>query len=40
MKTHFTDEGCFDFVRRLLPQAQSVLMQRHLEDGCEVYQAV
>jgi hypothetical protein len=35
MKTHFTDEDCLDFVRRLLPQAQSELIQQHLEDGCE-----
>jgi hypothetical protein len=35
MKKHFTDEDCLDFVRRLLPQAQSDLIQQHLDDGCE-----
>ena len=35
MKRHFTDEDCLDFVRRLLPQAQSDLIRQHLDDGCE-----
>jgi hypothetical protein len=35
MNQHFTDEECLDFVRRLLPQAQSEFMGQHLNDGCE-----
>jgi len=35
MNSHFTDEGCFDLVRRLLPPAQSESMQQHLQDGCQ-----
>jgi hypothetical protein len=35
MKKHFTDEDCLDFVQRLLQQAQSDLIQQHLDDGCE-----
>ena len=34
MKKHFTDEGLFDFVRQLLPQSESKLMQDHLAE-CE-----
>lgn len=35
MKKHFTDEECLDFVRGLLPQAQSAFIQHHLNTGCE-----
>src|ERR1700694_1054421 len=32
---HFPDEACLDFVRRVMPQNRELLMQRHLDDGCE-----
>jgi hypothetical protein len=35
MKKHITDENCLDFVRQLLPEAQSELIRRHLDEGCE-----
>jgi hypothetical protein len=40
MKKHLTDEECLDFVRRLLPQAQSEFVQHHLNDGCEACNAL
>jgi hypothetical protein len=35
MKKHITDENYCDFVRQLLPQAQSEIIQQHLDAGCE-----
>lgn len=32
---HFSDETCFDFVRRLLPPAQRATVEQHLDQGCE-----